>query len=399
MTVPPPHNPATPRLTTTRPWLFAIALVAALALPGVPLIAQTTQSIPTRPSVLAYGSADQYWIAEIQLFGGGSKPRYKTLVRQQTLPAGDWRDLGTVFGQAVALAEAQGELAVLLDDGSWKRLGEGGLSTGPSVPGSGQVLAWGSVASTLYAIRSIEGGREAVATRPTEPATRPQASTQAMSTPGISTAPTRATTRPLTLALLRYERGQWVGVADLPASTHTAGAFAVGGAGNKPLLAVSTDYSVIHTFALVDDKWDDWGDIRATPRAANFGVLTAGHVAALWSGDAQGGIQLSLKREGEPWSAFKPLQLPQSQAGAQRAFAAAGDAFRVVFLKDAKLTEQRYDATGMPNGSLSDMQAPQTNRPDPIVRILYSVMLLGMVVVMLVTFYRRRAAVEKKDEE
>jgi len=127
MTVPPPHNPATPRLATTRPWLFAIALVAALALPGVPLIAQTTQSIPTRPSVLAYGSADQYWIAEIQLFGGGSKPRYKTLVRQQTLPAGDWRDLGTVFGQAVALAEAQGELAVLLDDGSWKRLGEGGL--------------------------------------------------------------------------------------------------------------------------------------------------------------------------------------------------------------------------------------------------------------------------------
>jgi hypothetical protein len=128
-------------------------------------------------------------------------------------------------------------------------------------------------------------------------------------------------------------------------------------------------------------------------------VLTAGHVAALWSGDAQGGIQLSLKREGEPWSAFKPLQLPQSQAGAQRAFAAAGDAFRVVFLKDAKLTEQRYDATGMPNGSLSDMQAPQTNRPDPIVRILYSVMLLGMVVVMLVTFYRRRAVIEKKDEE
>jgi hypothetical protein len=96
---------------------------------------------------------------------------------------------------------------------------------------------------------------------------------------------------------------------------------------------------------------------------------------------------------------FKPLQLPQSQAGAQRAFAAAGDAFRVVFLKDAKLTEQRYDATGMPNGSLSDMQAPQTNRPDPIVRILYSVMLLGMVVVMLVTFYRRRAVIEKKDEE
>ena len=83
MTVPPPHNPATPRLATTRPWLFAIALVAALALPGVPLIAQTTQSIPTRPSVLAYGSADQYWIAEIQSFGGGSKPLHDLITNVQ----------------------------------------------------------------------------------------------------------------------------------------------------------------------------------------------------------------------------------------------------------------------------------------------------------------------------
>ena len=215
----------------------------------------------------------------------------------------------------------------------------------------------------------------------------------------ITTAPTKPTTRPLTLALLRYERGQWVGVSDLPATAHTAGSFSIGGARNKPLLAVSTDGAVIHTFALVDGKWESWGDIRATSRAAAFGVLTVGHVAALWSSDAQGGIQLSLKREGEAWSTFKPLLLPQSQAGAQRAIAAPGDAFRVVFLKDAKLTEQRYDASGAPNGSLSEMQTPQTNRPDPIIRILYSVMLLGMVVVILVTFYRRRAAVEKKDEE
>src|SRR3954454_6164153 len=183
MTVP---QLAAPRTASTRSWPIAIALIALLIL-GAHLQAQTTQSVPTRPSVLAYGSADQYWIAEIQPFGGGSKPRYKTLVRQQTLPAGDWRDLGTVFGQAIALAEAQGELAILLDDGSWKRLGEGGLSTGPSVPGSGQVLAWGSVASTLYAIRTVEGGREGVTTRPTEPATRPQATTQPAA-PNITTA-------------------------------------------------------------------------------------------------------------------------------------------------------------------------------------------------------------------
>src|SRR5260221_8352974 len=104
MTVPLPHFAAAPRTASTRrPWL----IIVALAIVTAPLVAQTTQPapIPTRPAVLAYGSGDQYWIAEIQSFGGGSKPRYKTLVPQQTLPAGDWRDLGTLLGPALSPAQ------------------------------------------------------------------------------------------------------------------------------------------------------------------------------------------------------------------------------------------------------------------------------------------------------
>jgi hypothetical protein len=382
--------------------LITCGLFALLARPAA---AQSTQPAPAtqpyRPTLLAYGSSDQYWIANVESYRDGAKTRFKTLIRQQTLPAGDWKELGAVYGHAAALAEMQGELALLLDDGSWKRVGEGGLTTGPFVPGAGAVLAWGSTASTLHSIRAVEGGKEGVTTRPVEsalPATR--ASTQPVVAP---TATSKPTTRPLNLALLRYEKGQWVGVADLPASANTAATFSLSGAGNKPLLAYSTDGSAIRTFALVDSKWEDWGEVRPGVRATSFGLLTAGHAAALWTADLDGGMKLFLKREAEPWAPAKAFNLPVVPAGAQRALTAAGEEFRLVFLKDGKFWEQRYQPSGALFGSLTEMPVPQTNRPDPIIRILYSVMLLGMVIVMLVTFYRRRAAAavttDKKDEE
>jgi hypothetical protein len=393
--------PAPPILLFAR---LALITCGLLTLRARPAAAQSIQPAPAtqpnRPTLLAYGSSDQYWIANVEPYRDGAKTRFKTLIRQQTLPAGDWKELGAVYGHAAALAEMQGELALLLDDSSWKRVGEGGLTTGPSVPGAGAVLAWGSTASTLYAIRAVEGGKEGVTTRPVEPAALP--ATRVAATQTAASATSKPTTRPLDLALLRYEKGQWVGVADLPASANTAAAFSLASAGNKPLLAFSADGSAIRTFALVDSKWEDWGEVRPGGRASGFGLLTAGHAAALWTADPDGGMKLFLKREAEPWTPAKAFNLPVVPAGAQRALAAAGEEFRLVFLKDGKFWEQRYDRSGALFGSLTEMPVPQTNRPDPIIRILYSVMLLGMVIVMLVTFYRRRAAAttaEKKDEE
>lgn len=383
--------------------LFAsstFAATAATAPTTRPAAAATTQ--PFRPSLFAYGSSGQYWIANVEPYRDGARSLFKTLVRRQTLPAGDWKDLGVVYGHAAALAEVQGELAVLLEDGSWKRLGEAGLSTGPVVPGTGQVLAWGSAGGMLYAIRAVEGGPKAVATRPVDSSpstTRPVATTRNYVMPSVTTAPT---TRPLTLALLRYEYGQWVGVSELPRGTDTGGAFALAGAAGRPLLAVSTDNRTVNTFELVDGKWEDRGDLRAADRGASFGLVNAAHLPALWTIDPDGAMSLFLKHEGEAWARAKPFALPAVPAGAQRALAAAGQEFRLVFLKDGKFWEQRYDANGAPLGSLNELHAPQGNHSDPIIRVLYSLMLLGMVIIMLVTFYRRRAAAaadQRPDDE
>jgi len=417
-----PHSPA-----STKPVRFAVcpkrrapsALTRALALLVLLLsftptaraeqaTASTQPSAPPapyRPLLFAYGSSQNYWVANVEQYREGARQRYKTLVRGQTLPAGDWRDMGVVYGHAAALANLQGELAVLLDDGAWKRVGEAGITTGPTVPGSGQVLAWGSADGGLYAVRAIEGGKEAVAPRPTDttqPATAPStqpATRPAPPAPNVATTTTKpATTRPLTLVLLRYDRGQWVGVADLPPEL-TGATLSLAGVGDKPLLAASAEPGVIRTLVWDDDRWQDLGEIRPAIKVANFGAVSAGHLTAVWAVDAEGGMNLFVKREGEAWSMLKSFALPKAPAGAQRAIAAAGEEFRVVFLKDGKFWEQRYEASGSARGSVAEMPMPLPNRPDPLIRIIQTFVLLGMVLVILITFYRRRAATRGKDDE
>jgi hypothetical protein len=374
--------------------------------------AQTTQ--PARPTVLAFGTSDQYWVANVESYREGTKAKYKTLVRGQSLPAGDWRDLGVVLGQAAALAETQGELAILLDDGSWKRLGGAGLATGPALPGTGPVMAWGSARGVLYAVRGVEGGREAVTTRPVEmpdwtyvPATRPTAATTTMpattqsatARPAAATAATRPTTRPAALTLLRYEKGQWVGVADVPVSALVgATSLSLSGVGNKPLLAVATETGPIHTYLLDDSQWKEAGEVRPGGRPVTMGALSTANLPAIWTVDQDGAMKLFLKREGEEW-AGRTLEAPGVPPNAQRALAAAGDEFRLVLSKDGKLWEQRYDLSGAPRGTLTEMPVPVVYKPDPFLRILQYFVVLGMVVVMLVTFYKRRAATRDAGEK
>jgi hypothetical protein len=346
-------------------------------------------------TLMAYGSSDHYWIASVESYKDSGKTAYKTLVRDQTLPAGDWKDLGTVLGYATGLAQSQGELAILLNDESWKRLGPAGLTTGLQLPGTGPVLAWGSAASTLYAVRAVEGGKHALpqaeeAKATTHPSTKP-AATRATTTPS-------ATTRPLTLVLLRYDKGQWQAVADLPASAK--GLISICGVGNKLLLASSGDNDTIHAWALADSKWEGWAEFHAKSRPTTIGAIAVGHVPAVWTRDQDDGIRIFVKREGEEWSSLKNFELPKSiPAGAERTIATAGEEIRLVVMgKDSKIWEQRYDASGAPRGQLTALPAPQAEHESQMTRVLQMMALLAMVIVLLVTFYKRRTPGPKEEE-
>ncbi|HEY7116625.1 MAG TPA: hypothetical protein VH475_08565 [Tepidisphaeraceae bacterium] len=359
----------TARAAPLIPLTLAIILLLSRAASG-----QATQ--PYSPPLLAYGAPDRYWIATVEPWKDGARTRTRTLVRGQILPAGDWQDLDAVYGRAVALAQIQGDLAILLDDGSWRRLGIAGLATGTLIPGAGPVLAWGSSPKELYAVRAVEGGRAAVTTRPTS-------ATQ-------STLTTRPATRPTQLALLRFEQGQWVGVADLPGSV-TGAPLSLAVAGSKPLLAAQGTGGTIRTMTWSDDRWQEFGEIALPNRAAAFGVLAVGTLPAVWTIDPQGGMRLFLKREGEEWEAAKGFAFPKSlPANAPRVLAAAGQEFRLVAIVDGKLQEARFDLGGLPRGELTALPAPVGSRPDVLYWVMRAAVLLGLVAVMFLTFYRRQ---------
>lgn len=388
-----------------------VGLLCALMAMGGTALAQSTQPTSSvRPALLAFGSSDHYWIATVESYKEGNKTLFKTLVRDQTLPAGDWKDMGVpVLGYAIALADSQSELAILLDDGNWKWLGSGGLTTGPAVPGTGPILAWSSAASTLYAVRAVEGGRQAIAaaqhasqnnldTLPA-PATRPATRrTTTAATTSVTTGPSVAAARPPVLVLLRFDKGAWRGVADLPASVKS-NIISISGAGSKLLLAAAGQGDFIHTWALTDSKWEGWGEFHTGSRPNDLGVISLGHLPAIWAKDQDEMIKVFVKREGEEWSSLKAFEMPKGlPADAERTVAAPGAEIHVVAMgKDGKVFEQRYDSTGAKRGDLSALPVPQVEHESPIARVMQLTVVLAMVVIMLVTFYKRRSTGPKEE--
>src|SRR5690348_14700921 len=98
--------------TTTPPWPPSLrrrdrffALVACLLSLIAPAAhSQTTQAV-RQAALFAVGAEDQYWVAVVEAVKD-AKGQFKTVVRTQGLPAGDWREQGTVFGQAVGVARS-----------------------------------------------------------------------------------------------------------------------------------------------------------------------------------------------------------------------------------------------------------------------------------------------------
>ena len=381
-----------------------LVLVSAATVLGQTRPATTAATAPIepyRPTLLAYGASDRYWIARVDTYQEGGKPRTRTLVRGQELPGGDWQEFGPIYGRAAALAESQGDLAVLLDDGSWCRLGPGRLATGAQLPGSGPVLAWASSARDLYAVRNVEGGVAGVTTRPApDSGARRPATTQAAATapasagPSIATRPSGSTpppaTRPARPTLLRLQQGQWVAVAELPPPA-LLGPVAVGVVANKPVLAFAGLGGALHTYVLNDGRWQDFGRPADPQRPGRFDLLAAGTTPALWTIDHDGAIKLFLKREGDNWAPAAPFSLPGLPENAQRTLAFAGQDFRLVVFKDNALWERRYDTTGAARSELVQVPVPQANRQDALFWAIRGFVVAGMVIVMLLTFYHRRS--------
>jgi hypothetical protein len=364
--------------------------------------AVTTQPAPFKPVLMAHGTSGRFWIAYVESYKEGGKTMNRTNIRAQALPADQWEELPTVYGHAVALASIQGDLAVLIDDWSWRRVGES-VSTGPSiVAGTGPVLAWTSSPQALYGIRAVEGGIGALGSAPS-PTTAPAtlAATQDAG-PSISTRPSAARTgtgKPAIPVLFRYERGQWAALAEVPPAG-VGKSLALTIVNNKPVVAVQSSPGVLSAWIRADGGWSEWGQVNADPTTERFGLLATPTSAALWTMNADRSMQLFLRSENDPWAAASAFAVPRSvPRDAHRALTVAGEEFRLVAFKDGKLMQQRYDLTGNPRGELAELPTPRPQQPTPLLWILQSVVLLVMILVMLVTLYRRRSAAAQTQQQ
>jgi hypothetical protein len=384
------------------PRRLAISLpVYVLAAGALTLIAQapatqTTQPAPYKPVLMAHGTQSRFWIAHVEQYREAGKTQFKTNVRAQALPADQWEELPTVYGYGVALASLQNELAVLMDDGSWRRVGES-VVTGTSISaGTGPVLAWASSAQALYAIRPVEGGMAALTSPPATTAPATAAATQEAG-PTITTRPSAGRTASSASAipvLFRYDRGQWNAIAEIP-SAPLGRAIALAVFGNRPILAAQTSPGIVSVWIRDDraGRWTEWGQVSADPTTERFGLLATPTSAALWTLNADKGMQLFLRSENDPWSPAGAFAVPRNvPRDAHRALTVAGEEFRLVAFKEGKLMQQRYDLAGNPRGELTELPTPRPQQPTQLLWILQSVVLLVMVVVMLVTLYRRRNA-------
>ena len=104
-------------------------------------------------------------------------------------------------------------------------------------------------------------------------------------------------------------------------------------------------------------------------------------------------MRLYFRTEGQGWSAPKLLpRIDGVMSNDTRAFTTAGGEFRLVVLKpDRELHEQRYAFDGVPRMALAKLPAPLSSQPGASAWMFQTLILVGMVFVILLTLYRRRA--------
>jgi hypothetical protein len=201
--------------------------------------------------------------------------------------------------------------------------------------------------------------------------------------------------------LFRYDRGQWQAVSDLPPSTLGA-TLALTVFNGRAVVAAPTAPGVIQTWIASDTAWTEWGQAKGESATGRFGLLSTPTSVGLWTIDQEGGMELMLRSENDPWAPSKGFDVPAgTPPNAQRALAFAGEELRLFLYaaNENKLWERRYDLVGNPRGAPVPLPTPRPQQATPLLWILQSVVLLIMVVVMLVTLYRRRNAQPQQQQD
>src|SRR5436189_263247 len=93
-----------------------------------------------RQDLVAHGSDDRFWIADVSVGTGADKAQVRTDLYVRSVGESRWLPVTRepIESRVVAMAHRGPQLALLLDDGAWLLVSEQALVTGRPPPGNGQ---------------------------------------------------------------------------------------------------------------------------------------------------------------------------------------------------------------------------------------------------------------------
>jgi uncharacterized RDD family membrane protein YckC len=349
-----------------------VLLVVAL------LLATISQAGAAARDLLAHGTDQFFWSADVVPTGPNEPQGSKTIIRYRT--AGDqlrWKPASELAAQAESLGNRGDELLVVLEGGQWKIVSESGVRSGNPLPRDCRVLALAGDGDDIWAVG--EAPRSAAT------------ATTATTTTSPSTAPALA---PLTL--FRMQRGEWKDSQPLPGSISRDKLDAVSLAmlDGKLTLAVTAGEPVVRIFTRTDGGWQGGSNVAALSPEGTMKLLTVRGRSALWV--AEPGSPGALFLGGDKWTG--PIKLKPSdklKAYDRRTLAGALGNVRLL-ASDGKgrLAEQLYDLDGNTVGEASEAQTGATAIENRISRVIQIVVLTLLLLWMMMAVRQRPSVVE-----
>lgn len=349
------------------------------------------QSARAANNLLAHASDDTLWIAVVHPVDS-KNPTETTTIRYRSINTADqtWHEMSTYVGRVSQLTHLGDSLVVLMSTGEWDSVWSGGDSVGPSLPDRARILAIASDRDQIYAV-GLPGVEPAPATESSDasetPTTSESASTESTApTTRPSTQPSMAMDRPI---LYLFEDGHWRAVVNCPDIPAT-GDISLAVVDRKPMLA-EVEKDVIGVYQLNETKaWIALDKIAISATPASIKLLSGTQRPTLWvdSGAPGGSLYLGGKNWTKPiaLAPSSPIQHPGDRTVAQ----AAGSIRLFIQTEDkSKIEEQRFDASGQRNGTVSQLETPEPTS-EPMMETWPMILLMAALVFLMLSSIRRQ---------
>src|SRR4051812_46184724 len=137
---------------------FVLSNVTAVAAP--PPAPAVSGADSNSRELLAHGTEQRYWAADVAPVARSRNGAVKTSVRYRSAGDAEWREIAEFATPAIALADRGAELLVVLSGGQWSIVSDdGNVRSGMALPGGGGVIELASDGDDVWAVGTAAKGR------------------------------------------------------------------------------------------------------------------------------------------------------------------------------------------------------------------------------------------------